>query len=146
MSNSIDLNREYIQKNELGIFKPQGLWYSVGSGNEWKEWCKDNMPDWVHENNFKLSVNESLMLVIDDVQGLISFNDMYSKPIYKDSFINCIDWKLVSKLYSGLEIRNYHSLKWNTAVCPLNMTWIYGWDVSSGCIWDLSVISDVEAL
>ncbi len=125
-----------------GDMKPFGLWYSLG--NEWLEWCSDNMPDWVYENTFSLEIDEKKILIISTIEELEEFVEMYS---YKQSsHFYCIDWGKIAAHWSGIKIRNYHKLNHRGLQPFMAYTWLYGWDVSAGCIWDLSVIKTVKKL
>lgn len=40
--------------------------------------------------------------------------------------------------YAGIEISPYQY------ECRFELTWYYGWDVASGCVWDKEAIRAVE--
>ena len=42
-----------------------------------------------------------------------------------------IDWKKVASKYDGIEIVPYQPK------ARMNLLWYYGWDIASGCIWNL---------
>jgi hypothetical protein len=140
----IQLTRTYTK--EKGFGKPTGLWYSIDG--EWEDWCRDNMDHWIKKHDIELVIDESRMLVIETFIQLESFCKKYT--IHKENHWetwNTIDWKKVKEDYSGIEIRNYHELKWhNNSWSWMHCTWLYGWDVSSGCIWDLSIIKASKLL
>jgi hypothetical protein len=49
-----------------------------------------------------------------------------------------IDWEKVKLDYSGIEVINFEEL--NFACSFLAVIWLHRWDMSSGCIWDLSAV------
>ena len=46
------------------------------------------------------------------------------------------DWAKVASHYDGIEICPYIESR-------RNMTWYYGWDVASGCVWNASGIKEL---
>lgn len=133
-----DGNRQYPQDyRENGLsFKPHGIWYSIGS--EWVEWLQDNMPSRLGKHNYSLDVDEGRLLVIKDLVKLNEFAEQYQHE-KSDRYNHIVDWRKVADQYAGIEIQNYHAIKWALT----NMyTWFYAWDVSSGCIWDLTAIKN----
>jgi hypothetical protein len=78
-------------------------------------------------------------LVLSTVYEILHFNEKY-KTLFSDNSFRNIDWKKVKKHYKGIIISPYQwKLRLDTRVF-----WYYGWDCSSGCIWDLSCITNVE--
>lgn len=136
-SKELNLTKKYRQ----GWYKPRGLWYGID--REWIAWCKAEMPHWIKKYTFKLEIDESRILVINSPQQLEDFIGKYShKKIEKIPYWGPqINWQAVTKSYAGIELQNYDRLKpylmYNEKMFH---TWFYGWDVSSGCIWDLSII------
>ena len=138
--NSLDLTQKYDQ-GKLD-FKPTGLYYSIG--HAWREWCESEMPEWVKPWNFYLYMNNSKILLITNTHQLREFCDKYMKKFFKYTYL--IDWHEVSKSYSGIEFQRYNNLKYmsNRGDDYAKYLWLYGWDVSGGCIWDLDVIKNVR--
>ena len=127
----IELTRTYCQGQEL---KPKGLWYAIN--NEWIEWCKNNADCWIKSGIIELEVDLSKMMIVETTEQL---NGLFTKFNYElCEGIRYIDWHKMAQNYSGLEIRNYHGLKWANTI--IDSGWFSSWDVSSGCIWDLSII------
>lgn len=127
-------------------FKPHGVWYSVE--NDWLDWINSEMPHWIGKYQQRLQVDESKLLIlktIEDVQGFVA---KYKIDLIPNSPVNMIgiNWPKVMEDYGGIEIQNYHSIKWNEfrSLSSEIGTWFYGWDVSSGCIWDRSVIKKIQ--
>jgi hypothetical protein len=133
--NTLELSMTYKQIKDG--YKPRGLWYALE--NEWLEWCFGNMPHWIKENTVKLEIDNSKIITITTFKDLISFNNTYKTNPFDDNFITYIDWEQVAKDYTGIEVHNYHQIKWKDSNMLLP-SWFYGLDVSGGCIWDLSII------
>lgn len=121
--------------------KPNGLWYECqdGSSETWEEFCNLGFGDTKHyENKYDGSYNVILkdggynMLIITDEHYFDKFVKMYSIPHHlfpDDPEENIIDWPKVAEHYAGIEICPYLYSK-------RSMSWYYGWDVASGCVWD----------
>jgi len=130
----IDLTRVYTQVPEI---KPNGLWYAID--NQWVDWCKDIFPDCIHPNNLILDIDITKILIIETPEELLNF---YNKYAIKLHGMILIDFKKLTEDYSGVEINNFHSLKYSNILPVLYKIWLHSWDISSGCIWDLSVINN----
>jgi hypothetical protein len=93
----------------------------------------------VGEYFHSVDIGKSYVLVLHDVCEMIEFYKKYSSDRSPYSglgeFGNWIDWKKVAKDYCGIEIPRY---LWS---CRMSHSWYYGWDVASGCIWDLKHVS-----
>ena len=111
--------------------KPKGLWYDIDLS--WIEWCNGNT-DWTYKNHFELEIDESKILMIDTKQKLLNFDAEYSRKIDERISLHYVDWELVSKKYSGIEISPYRY------DCRFNLLWYYGFDIASGCIWNSDAI------
>ena len=131
----LDLTKVYSQ--ETFHFKPKGLWYALDQ--EWIDWCNDNMEGWVRPNIIKLEIDEANLLILKTKKEVETFARRFNTPI-EGSLFASIDWLEVSKTYSGIEIQNYRIIKYNDLLDFMSDAWFLGWDVSSGCIWDLSII------
>lgn len=126
----LDINRKYSQEVNM---KPHGFWY--GFGTEWIDWCKSEMPEWVGKYFYRVDIGSSNVLKIKSALELINFTKQYEVNKYPDlPFFHrhmFIDWTSVANKYDGIEIAPYqYSTKYD-------YMWYYGWDVASGCIWNL---------
>ena len=137
-----DFNREmaYHQSPDP---KPNGLWISVGT--EWEEFCQQNsFSEWVEFPAFEIKFAEgSNFCIITDANELIEFTDKYISDLqHNDNEVNeilfsyFIDWKRVSEDYDGIFIMPYI---WSCRLSS-HTRWYYGWDVASGCIWNLNTV------
>ena len=128
-------------------FKPLGLWY--GCGTEWLEWINENEPRWRGEWLYSVVLQQNAnILFLSSVDDMNSFenkhrnHDAFSicSPLLKTSLMVNIDWAMVAKDYDGIEISPY---QWSER---LERMWYYGWDVASGCMWNIRAISKLELL
>jgi hypothetical protein len=115
--------------------KPNGLWYAIGSS--WIDWVRSEMPEWETDNVFTIEVNESKIKRISTYEEIMEFNNQYKRNYH--GFI-MIDWRRVSKDYSGIEINPLI----RKAARQLN--WYYTWDVPSGCIWNRDGIVSIKKI
>lgn len=138
---TLNTNKVYTQPSAMVAFeKPQGLWY--GFGNAWIKWVRSEMPEWEGNYLYEVDLGGSNILVLKTVGDMISFYKRFSggkKKGYMSGFGGAYDipiqWDNVSKKYDGIEIPKYfNSLR-------MVMTWYYGWDIASGCIWNLKNVS-----
>jgi len=122
-------------------FKPLGLWYGIN--NEWLDWCYGEEPDWIKKYLFELDIDMTDVFVISDNGELCEFQKRYEKCMIKN--VPYIDWKKVKNDYKGIEIINYSDIKYNSFLTFFSMVFC-AWDVSGGCIWDLSVIKNFNRI
>jgi hypothetical protein len=112
--------------------KPIGLWYSFG--NQWLEWCKYEMPEWVKKNTFKLNITGCNILKITTPEQFKDFEREYLVDVF--GLFKSIDWPRVTTKYDGIEIydpeNNYEGI-WS--VRGNDSHWYNTWDIGSGCIW-----------
>ena len=139
-SAELDLTKVYEQGGPRA-FKPNGLWYSIDG--EWEDWCRDNMDHWIKKHNIELVIDESRMLILKTLPQVDRFRESFESVSDYSHLIKEVDWEKVRQVYAGIEIQNYHKLKGWGFNPMFDSMWFYGWDVSSGCIWDLSIIKKV---
>lgn len=141
---TLDLSKTYPLKIRRDSLKPIGLWYSINL--EWIKWCKSEMPDWIHKHNIEIDIDEGKILVISTPKQLAYFIEKYERSVSYSDFLKEVNWEKVTKQYSGIEIRNYEQLKWmrdrDHNTIKSFSAWFSSWDVSSGCIWDLTVVKN----
>jgi len=117
--------------------KPNGLWYACGAG--WLEFVQREWQSEAEKNIFKIEINPSSMLMIDNGEDFVNFSKEFG---IKDSFVQQIDWSRVASMYSGIEISPYQA--------RYRMSdehgWYYPWDIASGCIWGADGILGVEMI
>lgn len=139
-----DLKRNLMNNFEPGL-KPEGLWYSCGSG--WDDFCQMAMPEmvdnapYVYELQIDLSGMSWIgpkMLVINTGEELERFHENYSRELRPG--LNLIDWGYVASVYDGIEICPY---QWEYRTKYL---WYSGWDVASGCVWGEDAFVSAEQI
>lgn len=143
---SLDRTREYRQTATTAHGKPRGFWVSVQGEDDWPTWCR--------EENFgthRLSTThnvtlraDSNVLFLTSPELLDAFTKTYGisehKTLGRHSWTDTrIDWPRVATEYDGVIIAPY---QWERR---MGLDWYYGWDVASGCIWNLTAIESVEA-
>lgn len=125
--------------------KPSGLWYSVGTA--WFDWAKDNLWDESQSAHkrilYKLKIDKTNILVLNNYKAIIDFTKTYITC--NNLPLKTIIWPLVAEKYAGIELNPYDRYYRYDTPCPeVDLFWLYGWDVSSGVIWDLSIIKEVQ--
>lgn len=150
--------------------KPLGLWISIEDGNGWKECCDDenyNQRGFKHKYSLKLKKDSTILHLKTSTQ-IREFSEKYGitekdgYEMLKESFDTLdektkqsavayfqtyfskrrdnIDWITVAEEYQGIIIAPYQF------DCRLETetSWYYGWDCSSGCIWDVSCVESFK--
>lgn len=140
--------REYEQKKVKFHCKPNGLWVSVEGDDyennyNWKQWCQLEGYALEHLSfcyEIILKENSNLLYLenkkdIFDLAKKYPFKTRDWDPEYDSYQIN---WSEIKKNYQGIIITPY---QWDCRLA-LESSWYYGWDCSSGCIWDLDAIKE----
>jgi len=141
MSNSPKLtHKTYDQKADH--LKPNGLWYSFSMGkptSSWLNWIYAEMPEWITRYNYFLEIDVSSANIkkIETKEQVFDFHDRYEEEDYSRQ--NTIDWEKVAKDYDGIEVINPRVL-----MSFPGGSWLWGWDIDSGCIWNTQSISVVK--
>jgi hypothetical protein len=117
--------------------KPIGLWYAIGT--EWIDWVRNEMPDFEEKNVFKIDINERKIRLIKTYNEIKEFDLEYGVDINNMYNMREIDWKRVANDYGGIEI-------FYVPKARHSFSWYYGWDISSGCIWDNGVITNITKI
>lgn len=118
--------------------KPSGLWYACGF--EWISWVLGEMPGWARNHVYALTVDKRSMVRLRSVEAIDAFDDEFYVLKYNTHYI---DWKLVAKEFTGIEICPY---QYDRRFDGPASSWYYGWDVASGCIWDPDIITAVDEI
>lgn len=126
--------------------KPCGFW--ISDGDAWAEWCSEAEFDergLAHCSRVTL-VADANVLHIGTTAEFLDFTTRYAHAELNDRVavgVAYIDWPVVASTYDGIMITPYrndcHFLRPETF-------WYYGWDVASGCVWNLAAIDAVEPL
>lgn len=148
---ALDRDRTYEQKISS---KPNGLWLSVD--DDWRRWVEGEEMKWLEgAPSVKVTLAaDAKVLVIGSVPELDDFNDEYgvcrfnsSEEFLKENpawrfRMDAVRWNDVAALYQGVFITPY---LWPRRLSE-TVSWYWGWDCASGCVWDLSAIHTVEPL
>jgi hypothetical protein len=92
--------------------------------------------------SYEVILNDnSNILYIETVEQLYTFTKKYpmkTKGYDADDDTHQLNWFQVKKEYQGIIISPY---QWDCRMA-MESCWYYGWDCSSGCIWDLKCIKE----
>ncbi len=123
-------------------FKPMGLWFSVGDGDD--GWRASADSERFASDRFKFATEITLrddarVLRLSSAAEILAFSHQYLRPCVSGvmSDYKQIGWREVADKYQAIIIAPY---VWE---CRLNVNWYYTWDCASGCVWDAGA---VEAL
>jgi hypothetical protein len=141
-------NKRYIFSHEPTIsftgkqqqkdsFKPKGLWYGLGMG--WLQWVSSEMPDMAmdYKHLHEIKVTDKV-LKLHTKEDAINFTKNYGAISYLKEF--SIDWERVANDYSGIEVKEPKTWFWGNRE---TLSWLYPWDVPSGCIWKADGIESI---
>lgn len=137
----IHTSKNLIDKLEMRRFtqkpgdKPEGFWY--GFGDAWIEWTEFAGPEYKGEYIYEVDINGSNILQIRDYSEIEEFTKEYQfEEQIIPRIIFYIDWPRIASKYDGIEINPYiYNARLND-----KFLWYYGWDVASGCIWNLNKV------
>lgn len=144
---SIEPLKEIFDKEQARCptTKPEGLWLSVEDGYGWKEWCTNEnfaLNRFEYETEITLEKNANI-LKLKNTRDIDEFTDEYwsnRDMEFETELRMAIKWNEVAAIYDGIIIAPY---QWNRRL-DTNTSWYYGWDCSSGCIWNSQVIKILE--
>lgn len=130
-----------IEQHAEPSMKPKGLWLSVEDGESWLDWCKAEgfgLGRLRYRHTIELS-GDAKILWLRSVTDILIFSDQYiveRSPIWHSG----INWQPVADRWQGIIIAPY---QWS---CHLSdaCSWYYGWDCSSGVIWDSTAIASLS--
>jgi hypothetical protein len=124
---------DYDDDSSGGTFKPRGLWVSVD--DDWIKWCESsryNLGGWNFKSKIVINNNADILLLQNSEQL-----KKFTKEFLSDNKLG-IDWIKVSNRYQGIIVINYHRYR-------LIYFWLNSWDCNSGCIWDSTAYSLIDA-
>ena len=144
---TLDLSYDYSQSCQKWHAKPVGLWFSVESPYDWKWWCEGE--DFRVDHlafSYKITLKpDANIIYLNNAEELFAFTRKYNRPTRywdPDQDTYQLRWEEIKSLYQGIIIPNY---LWDCRLA-LESSWYYGWDCSSGCIWDLTCIESFEQI
>lgn len=148
-STVLDLTRTYEQNIRRN--KPRGLWYDLN--DEWISWInRDKDREYLRQNSImELEIDLTKMLILETPEQLTELHSKYKSEYFPG--LEGLNWNDLVKDYAGIEIQNYRKIKkdirslYDTGTFYYEWSenlWFILWDVSSGCIWDLSIIKSYK--
>lgn len=147
-----------IEQGKSVFGKPGGLWY--GFGDEWIYFAKHGFDDDSNlsfkkkKYGYKIYPNMEKIIVLRTKDDVDNFVDRYLSRFPNNNNKYDIDWVKVSQDYSGIEIPTYNELGMRSWGDPYEngredvkrYSWLYPWDVTSGCIWKSDGVSRMKEL
>lgn len=113
--------------------KPVGLWLSVDGEDDWPSWCKSEDFDGCGPWHYRVHVAApDRLLWLRTPAALRRFAAERLVATEPEIIGPAIDWEAVACQWAGLVIAPY---QWECRLAH-GMSWYYGWDCASGCIWD----------
>ncbi len=138
--------RSAKQKTEL-YMKPNGLWFSVEDGNGWQGWCQDNswnLDCFKFHHLLKLKKDADICRIQNTNQFDFFANSYKEYPPWDIGHMIAmfINWARVAEKYQGIIIAPYlYDRRLES-----NSSWYYGWDCSSGCVWDTDAVESISVI
>jgi hypothetical protein len=133
----LDRSRKYTNPN-LSLNKPDGLWISIGSA--WARWCHGEefgLDRLLHKS--VVDVDLGRVLLMKNNEDILSFEKQYRCAESWIADVRYVEWGAVALDYSGVILVNYD----RDFIINNAGIWSWGWDCSSGVIWDLSAIKEI---
>jgi hypothetical protein len=141
--------RDYSQADLEWQSKPNGLWFSVEevgkhpNNYNWREWCEaKNYQVGSLVVAYEIVLKEDTnILHLKTAEKIKEFTKQYllkTRDGHAEWGTYQLEWNEVKKKHSGIIISPY---QWDCRL-SLETGWYYGWDCSSGCIWDVSCIKE----
>lgn len=127
--------------------KPRGFWITDDGEDCWKTWCLgENFETHRLSHKHEVVLDEARVLIVRSAFELDTFTREFSDELVwftgsgRSHTDLCVNWARVAERYAGLIVTPY---QW-TLRLEHRFSWYYGWDCSSGCIWDATAILDVR--
>jgi hypothetical protein len=148
-NNNLNFNPNRQYQNGIG-YKPSGFWYQINKSLF--EWGELSWGNYIFTVEIKKNIlnKEKGILSIKTFQEMHDFTEKYffrCETEYGNlGYHNIIRWDKVAEDYGGIEIKNYNEIMKQVREIKNNFekySWIYNFDFSSGCIWDLKLIKEL---
>lgn len=138
----LDRTLVYEQATPHTYGKPRGIWVSVRGEDDWPSWCQSegfHLVGLTTRHDVVLHPDANILLLSTSIE-LRAFTDEFgireAKSYGSHSWVDLsTDWARVAREHDGIVIAPY---QWSER---LDLSWYYGWDVASGCIWNLDAIA-----
>ena len=137
----MDFTRQYEQREHN---KPRGFWVSVQGEDDWPKWVEAEqfgLDVWAVRHEVQLTKDANILHLKTPLE-IMDFHAEYNIDLLPGSPMRTkyINWQAVSETYDGIIIAPY---QWSLRL-DIDVSWYYGWDVASGCIWNLNSIESVS--
>lgn len=148
-SNEVLRSVHSVEQGNEPFMKPRGLWISVEDGSGWRDWCEGE--NWglnrlEVENLIELTPQANILYLRSSGEISDFTNEFLSStrvreggPSYEPFMNHNIDWRGIAARWQGIIIAPY---QWSCRLTDKS-AWYYGWDCSSGCIWDAKAIGNI---
>lgn len=118
--------------------KPDGIWFSVGNGADWRalvhsRFNSDDVKYWTEIFLYKTAN----ILRVEDAAGLDALTSMYAQT--RNDGKQSIDWHRIAEQFSGIIISSLR-------VERCNYRWYACWEVPSGCVWRTKAVRCLRPL
>ena len=132
--------------------KPSGLWVDAPTSIQDKSWREFVNETGVRDASVRYEVKlnkDAKIALLSSKLDMITFTEEFGirstipiSSVTGFSEITLINWEIVSTQYQGILVSPYiYEVK-----DDLRYYWYRGWDIASGCIWDLNAISKFELI
>jgi hypothetical protein len=113
-----------------GGAKPDGLWFSVGDGTEWRALVKARYnPEDIRYQTEVVLLQEANVCRISTAQDMDIFTAEFGKS--HSTRVHAIDWTRAANQFAGVIIAPHCMER-----CNHEQThWYRCWEVSCGCVW-----------
>jgi hypothetical protein len=126
--------------------KPSGLWVSVEGDNDWRSWCEaESFGNPSEQLCYEVELDPAAnVLRLGSVSALLRFAKQYECDPYFGRLTTVMSrhgvaWEAVAEKYDGIIAPYQWSLRLDDRV-----SWYYGWDCASGCIWNAGAIAALK--
>jgi len=136
-----ELARDFRYQRPTLDHKPAGLWVTVPGEDDWPSWCEaESFGLGRLEHEYQVTLSEGAnILILSSPSDIAQFDREYGAALHPQvESYRGIHWEAVEARYDGILIAPY---QWS---CRRDFSWYSGWDVASGCIWNLAVVASVS--
>jgi hypothetical protein len=120
--------------------KPNGLWFSVGNGADWRAAVMERFnPEYITCQTEVVLSQAANICRLNGAQHIDGFTAEYGK-LYK-ARLQVIDWTRVASQFDGIIIAPHCNER-----CEDKTWWYKCWEVSCGCVWTPSAVKCLRPL
>ena len=124
-----------------GGAKPDGLWFSVGDGAEWRALVRERYdPEEMRCQTEVVLLRNANICRVNGAQAIDVFTAKYGKS--RSARVQAIDWERVADQFAGIIIAPHCKDR-----CDYEQThWYKCWEVWSGCVWAARAVECLRPL